>query len=405
MIENLLRHSENRNSKTSNSSNKYDHLDWLSQQQLRVGKPPVIYLKFGIGTFETPIPYKSYYLRMDTGSELTWVQCEDCQKPGNHCFGKPPIIYTNTKSSTYRPIPCNTHELCFKDKCINGFCSYNKYYGDGETTGILAFEAFTFRTGPRLNEVTQDIVFNQVFGCNTFYRGRSSNVEIGILGLGWGPRSFISQVKTQVQDTFSYCFPSFDKTSPVSEGYFEIGSDDVSEDDFSSTALRRFGSFQHYYINLEGISVNRRRLNILPSVFARTGDEGGTLIDSGSSFTYLTPVAYRELERVLAAYFTSLKNYVPIKPGDFDLCYKSSTYAAEQLPSITFHFSGADLLLKPENVFIWLNDSPNAFCLAMIMSYEQDTVFGAYQQSNFKFIYNRRKRLLLFKPDSCEEAA
>ncbi|KAK9684388.1 hypothetical protein RND81_10G206500 [Saponaria officinalis] len=405
MIENLRRRSKIRarsisRSRTSNNThNKFAQPDWVSKQPLHVEEGSVISLKIGIGTFTTPISYKPYYLYLDTGSELIWVQCEDCRRLGNRCFGKPPKFFKNSESSSYHPIPCGTHEFCYLSTCINGFCSYTKQYDDGSAArGILAFETFTLDT--------EGVVFNLAFGCNFFFYGRVTDVGNGILGLGWGKRSFISQIKTQVHDAFSYCFPHFDKTSSAqSHGYFAIGSDVVFDDDYSYTTMVTVGGEQHYYLNLVGISVNGNRLRISARVFERTGNQKGTLIDFGTTFTSITAIAYKELRKVLVAYFKSLGNYVPIKPGKdefkLDLCYQSST-ATQELPSVTFHFYRADLVLKPENVFIPLDNPPNAFCLAMVKDKGELTVLGAYQQSNFKFLYDRIRWLLFFKPDSCQ---
>ncbi|KAK9684387.1 hypothetical protein RND81_10G206400 [Saponaria officinalis] len=380
-IKNLVYHSRNRvrsiyYSETSNGTSKFTHSKWALRQELHVTYPPLIYLQLGIGTFNKSIPYKSYYVQMDTSSEIIWVQCEDCQKQ-NKCFGNPPELFKNTKSNSYDPIPCDTHRLCYRGKCKDGFCSYNTHYADGFSVGgILAFETFNFAIGPL-----------------------------------WGPRSLMSQIKTQIEDIFSYCFPHYDESALGIQGYLKLGLEGNLEDDFSSTALQQFEDSDYYYLNLEGISVNNEKLPILPSVFIRKNNgKGGTIIDSGNPFTDLTPRAYKVLKKTLLAYFRSLgNNYKRIRESkrkhEFDLCYTTSRYRAEDLPSITFNFAGSDLVLKSENVFIWLDNPPSSkFCLAIFPGEENLSVLGAYQQSNFKFVYDRRRMLLLFKrEDHCHQ--
>ncbi|KAK9664010.1 hypothetical protein RND81_14G013500 [Saponaria officinalis] len=416
-INHLIRDSINRahsrsSTRTSYSNNNFSCLELTTiQREIRVKENSIVLLKVGVGTFKNPISYKTYYLHMDTGSDLIWLQCQDCLKPRKKCFGKPPIFFPNIHSSSYNPIPCNTHELCYKDICVDGFCAYGVRYGDAsKATGTLATEKFTFDTVLREDDITN--VFDLVFGCNNFYDGLSTNQgDIGVLGLGWGSRSLMNQITpTGIHNSFAYCFSHYDSSDLGSLGYLTLGSDGYSQDDFSFTALLHYGNDPHYYLNLEGISVGQRKLTIDKKVFVRQAKgKGGTIIDSGTSYTYLNPQAYKKLRRVLKRYIKSLGRYWPFKPDrdkfELDLCYTGLKGTLNEFPSITFHFSGGNLILKSENVFIKTNDPPDGFCLAMLPDDNGLTVLGAYQQSNFRFIYDRSRYLLLFKPEDCNEGA
>lgn len=48
----------------------------------------------------------------------------------------------------------------------------------------------------------------------------------------------------------------------------------------------------HYNVNLQSISVNGQTLSIDPSVFAIDDNQGGTIIDSGTTLGYLAEGAY-----------------------------------------------------------------------------------------------------------------
>jgi hypothetical protein len=70
-------------------------------------------VRLGIGTFNATFParpFKTYHLHMDTGSALTWIQCQDCELPGNHCFPcrEPPFPKTISRSYRALPVTC-TH--------------------------------------------------------------------------------------------------------------------------------------------------------------------------------------------------------------------------------------------------------------------------------------------------------
>ncbi|KAK9716155.1 hypothetical protein RND81_06G214500 [Saponaria officinalis] len=348
----------------------------MPQQELCVRAETMVLLKVGVGTFQSPIPYKTYFFHVDTASEQIWLQCEDCVIPPNQCFGNPPNIFPNSKSTTYHQIPCGTHELCYfvncKDRvcpyeCTNGFCSYHAEYSDNsKIKGYLAFEIFTFGTNPRQNDINQEDVFNVVLGCNFFYEGISIRTnEIGILDLGWGPRSFIDQIKTQIGDYFSYCFPSYDETLLGAQGYLNLGLDDkFDRKDYGATTLREYHGENPYYLDLLGISVAGSRLPIDPSVFVNKGKKGGTIIDSGSSTSYLIIEAYQELKKAIMSYFETQKDYYRVNPGPreftFDLCYKSNGHTLiDEFPNVALLFDGAELLLKPEHVYILIEDCEN----------------------------------------------
>ncbi|KAI6687449.1 hypothetical protein NL676_024277 [Syzygium grande] len=57
---------------------------------------------------------------MDTGSGLTWTQCQPCK----NCFRQKIPIYTPDSSSSFQKLPCD-HWLCrSRFQCIRGQCVY-----------------------------------------------------------------------------------------------------------------------------------------------------------------------------------------------------------------------------------------------------------------------------------------
>jgi hypothetical protein len=164
-------------------------------------------LRFGIGTFNAIFParpFKSYHLHMDTGSALTWTQCQDCETLGYRCFPCSP--FPNRISTSYRPLPCNRHPLCTPYECIGDSCSYQLRYMDGATaTGILAQEAFTFVSSSGRPQTIPNIVFGCTIDSADVKYGEDDNQVSGIFGLGWGARSFGIQIDSLSHGTFSYC--------------------------------------------------------------------------------------------------------------------------------------------------------------------------------------------------------
>ncbi|KAK9664196.1 hypothetical protein RND81_14G025200 [Saponaria officinalis] len=418
----LLEHSINRARSISSSqsrSNDSVRPERIPQQELsvRAAGGTMVLMKVGVGTFQTPIPYKTYYFIFDTGCEQIWLQCENCVNPPNKCFGEPPITFPNSKSTTYHQIPCGTHELCYtthdKDgnciyQCKDDFCSYDiEYADDSKIEGYLASEMFTLDASPSQNDINQDNVFNLIVGCNFSYEGEEvSTPEIGILGIGWGPRSFIDQTKTQLGDSFSYCFPSYEETLSGAQGYVNLGSDDEFDPkDFKAISLIEYDGYDSYYLNLNGIRFAGKRLPIDPFIFVRRNDKGGTVIDSGASFSYLIEEAYDELKKELIRYFEQ-RDFTRVNPGpdelQLDLCYKTLGHKSiNEFPSVALIFDRVDFLLRPEHVYVWISDPSNTVCLN-IMPFEGASILGAFQQSNFHFVFDRQKSLLYFKSENCK---
>ncbi|KAL0371403.1 UNVERIFIED_CONTAM: Aspartyl protease AED1 [Sesamum angustifolium] len=131
-------------SSVAQSTSPYNVNPDLVRPQVGVQYPYYYMVKVGIGTFTARPPYpsfKSYYLYMDTGSDLTWIQCEGCRAPGGRCFNQKEPVYPNSLSGSYYPLPCKKHKLCAPNQCINASCSYNvRYLDNTSSSGILASE-------------------------------------------------------------------------------------------------------------------------------------------------------------------------------------------------------------------------------------------------------------------------
>ena len=86
----------------------------------------------GFGT-----PAQNYTLSIDTGSDVSWIQCLPCS---GHCYKQHDPVFDPTKSTTYSAVPCG-HPQCAAagGKCSNGTCVYKVEYGDGSSTdGVLS---------------------------------------------------------------------------------------------------------------------------------------------------------------------------------------------------------------------------------------------------------------------------
>uniref|UniRef100_A0A7N0UQA0 Peptidase A1 domain-containing protein n=1 Tax=Kalanchoe fedtschenkoi TaxID=63787 RepID=A0A7N0UQA0_KALFE len=368
-------------------------------------------VKVSLGTFSSrSSSHKSYYLDFDTGSELTWLQCEDCKKHPHQCYRQIEPPYPNSKSSSYRPLPCDQHRLCIPGKCIGNSCSYHvNYAGASNSIGILAKEMFAFPSTSGHNENVP-----LVFGCGIDNKGsylQDEDLKVaGIFGMGWGPRSFVTQVHSVSHGKFSYCFPSIHQAVQGLPVFLRLGSDIPLYSTLPSTRLMSYEPEQSYYVNLLDMSINNVRLNI-PSAYFRKGGHniGGCIFDTGTTITHVSRQAYQMLKQAVERHIARTETSL-VKVGamlGYDLCYsrRKPVVGHRNLPSVTFHFDGnADLVVKPETSF-YINSQNIHYeyiCLAMIpCDGDRITIIGSYTQANQFFVYDIPSKRLHFGSRDC----
>jgi len=344
-------------------------------------------MELSIGT-----PPISYPAVLDTGSDLIWTQCEPCSQ----CYKQPTPIFDPKNSSTFSKLSCSSN-LCNalpSPTCSNNGCNYVYSYGDySMTQGILGSETFTFGDDKK-NQVS---VKNIGFGCGEDNEGQGFEQASGLVGLGRGPLSLVSQLKEQ---KFSYCLTSMDDTK---QSVLLLGSlPNVNATKQVTTPLITNPlqpSF--YYISLEGISVGDTKLSIEQSTFEVSDDgSGGVIIDSGTTITYIEENAFDSLKKE----FTSQTKLPVDKSGStgLDVCFSLPSGKTEvEIPKLIFHFKGGDLELPGENYMI-ADSSLGVACLAMGASNGM-SIFGNIQQQNILVNHDLQKETITFIPTQCNK--
>ncbi|CAK9181454.1 unnamed protein product, partial [Ilex paraguariensis] len=218
---------------------------------------------------------------------------------------------------------------------------------------------------------------------------------------------------------FSYCLPVLNQyIRPVPRipmTYLRFGADIPEQRGLARTPLKHINNRGQYFLDLRGISLNGRRLNIDAAVFAlgRNGSTGGCIIDNGTTYSRLIRPAYEILKRELENHFSRFKNLSRYRSQrGANLCYeRKKPEGFQNLPSITFHFQGlnADLLVRPWGVFQVVDKYHSSthreyFCLAMIPG-DIKSVIGAHQQANQRFVYDTKNNQMLFKSEVCSRNA
>ncbi|KAH6793453.1 hypothetical protein C2S52_003930 [Perilla frutescens var. hirtella] len=363
-------------------------------------------VKIGIGTFRSKPPFKEYYLDMDTGSSFTWMQCEGCTT----CFKQKPAPFPKNRSSSFQLV---------RDGANNP-STYKLGYKDGsKTSGIVAKETLHLNSNNGSGSgSSSSSVAGFVFGCglvnNAEYGEYKNNRIAGVMGLGWGDFSFVTQIR-ESKGRFSYCLPvvnMFTKARPKT--YLRLGDDIVQgRQKSSSTTLKKVDGVGSYYLGLQGISINTKRLNISSNAFAFEGRKGGCIIDSGTPYSRIIQPAYLKLKQGLEDHFSNhnnLKKVTAVSLG-LDLCYERlKPEGFKNLPEITFHFEGGkgDMIIRPEGGFEVFKKSikffkfQEYFCLAMLPS-RVKTIIGAHQQTNQRIVYDTLERKLMFRHQDCSQ--
>ncbi|XP_066372852.1 aspartyl protease family protein At5g10770-like [Miscanthus floridulus] len=336
----------------------------------------------GFGT-----PAQNYTLSIDTGSDVSWIQCLPCS---GHCYKQHDSVFDPTKSTTYSAVPCG-HPQCAAagGKCSNGTCVYKVEYGDGSSTaGVLSHETLSLTSTQALPGFA--------FGCGQTNVGGFGDVD-GLIGLGRGALSLSSQAAATFGATFSYCLPSFDTT----HGYLTIGSTTpASNDKVQYTAMIQKKDYPSlYFVELVSIDIGGFILPVPPTVFTKDG----TLLDSGTIVTYLPPEAYIALRDRFKFTMTQYKPAPAYDP--FDTCYDFTGQSGLFLPGVSFKFSDGSVFdVSALGIMIFPDDTaPATGCLAFVPrpSTMPFNIIGNTQQRDTEVIYDVAAEKIGFDLGSC----
>lgn len=349
-------------------------------------------MSLAIGT-----PPEAFSAIIDTGSDLIWTQCKPCTQ----CYDQPTPIFDPTKSTSFSKISCHS-ELCDalpSSTCGTDGCQYLYQYGDySMTEGVMATETFTFVDTDKKRVSIPKIGF----GCGNDNEGDGFNQGGGLVGLGRGPLSLVSQLK---EPKFSYCLTSIDeaKTSTLLLGSLASENGTQKTTKRTTPLIRNPSQPSFYYLSLEGISVGNSRLSIDKSTFELQDDgSGGSIIDSGTTITYIDGKVFDLLKKEFIS-----QTKLPVDDSGssgLDLCFTLPSDTTEvEVPKLVFHFKGADLDLPGQNYMV-ADSSSGLLCLAMGSSGSSGmSIFGNIQQQNFLVIHDLAKETLSFIPTQCDQ--
>lgn len=393
------------------------------------------------GSAETPLYPRSYGgysvslsfgtppqkipLVFDTGSSLLWAPCTASYTCLNCTFSHvdPNKIaaFKLRRSSTYRIVGCRSPKCGWlygpdvRARCLGtgsgeACPSYLMQYGLGSTSGRPITENL---------DLPGNIVVPGFFlGCSIF----SVQQPQGIAGFGRAPTSLPNQLSL---GKFSYCLLSHDlddkpKSSDlvlVGRGKSKLSSATTVHGVAYTPLLKnppKSPYDEYYYIYLRKITVGKCHTRVkLPSKFLKPdrNGNGGTIVDSGSTFTFMDPALYGPLVEAMAAQTGHYKRARDVEAqSGFGLCYDVPSARNVTFPELVFHFKGgAKMELAIANYFSFMTDL-GVWCLTIISDSSPDgpsgpvgpaIILGNYQQQDFYIEYDLKHQRLGFKKHKC----
>lgn len=354
-------------------------------------------------------PPQNLLLIADTGSDLVWTRCSACH---NCSRSRPTTSFLPRRSSSFSPFHCYNRacrlvppppsSACNRTR-LHSPCRYRYTYADlSATSGFFSREIAT------LNASSDRAIRlkNLQFGCGFHVSGPSLSDGHGVMGLGRGPISFSSQMGGRIGKTqFSYCLMDY-TISPPPTSYLIIGGGphQTRKRPMSFTPLQTNPLFPtFYYVRILTVNVDGRRLPIDPSIWAvDSSGNGGTVIDSGTTLTFLAEPGYRRIltevrRRVL------LPRVVGPAASGFDLCVNVSGARNPRLPRIGFGLLGESVFEPPtRNYFIDVDEGVKCLAVQPVSPTGGGfSVIGNLMQQGFLFVFDRDGSRLGFSRTEC----
>lgn len=347
------------------------------------------YTKIGLGS-----PPTYYPVVVDTGSSLSWIQCQPCL---GYCHPQVGPLFDPSASGTYTSLSCHTNECTsLKDATLNSpmctksdKCVYTATYGDQSfSQGFLSKDSITFGS---------ESLRSFVFGCgqnNDGLFGKSA----GLFGLAKNSLSMLSQLSIKYGKAFSYCLPTASPLGKLgSGGYLSIGTSSTSAHKFTPM-LSSSRDSSLYFLKLSAITVSGKPLGVAASDYSVP-----TIIDSGTTISRLATPVYTALREALVKIISP--KYKPTEGYSIlDTCFVGSAEEiSAAVPPVQLIFQGgAELNLGPHNVIIEVEKGTS--CLSFAGNSElRDSIaiIGNQQQQTFEVVYDVASSRIGFAAGGC----
>ncbi|KAK8958404.1 Aspartic proteinase Asp1 [Platanthera guangdongensis] len=230
-------------------------------------------------------PPRPYFLDVDSGSDVTWLQCD---APCVRCSQGPHPLYRPAKN---RLVPCEDplcaafHESTnHEGGCdVPHQCDYEIEYQDhGSSVGVLVADAFALHltNSSDVNPIlTFGCGYDQQAGLSAEPNGRSATD--GVIGIGSGKAGILSQLRDRgvCLSVVGHCL------SRQRAGFLFFGEDVVPPRSVNWAPMARVTAQKYYSPGVASIYAGKQLL----------GANRPVVLDSGSSYTYFSDLIYQSL--------------------------------------------------------------------------------------------------------------
>lgn len=320
-------------------------------------------------------PAVTQNVMIDTGSDISWVHCSSSNGS---------VLFDPVGSTTYAPFSC-TSAPCTQlgadsSGCSGSQCQYMIMYGDGSnTTGTYGSDTLAL--------TDSDTVTDFRFGCSHKEEGFDDKLD-GLMGLGGGTESLVSQTAATYGEAFSYCLPATSRDS----GFLTLGAPNTTSG-FETTPMLRSEEVPTFYgVLLQDIAVGGNLLGISPTVFS-----AGSVMDSGTIITRLPARAYSALS---TAFKAGMRNYTRAPAVSLlDTCFDFTGLDSVSVPSVALVFDGGAVVdIVYDGIMIAVDDVTE--CLAFS---DEGTlsIIGNVQQRTFEVLHDVGQGVFGFRSDAC----
>lgn len=336
---------------------------------------------------------------IDTGSRLTAFPCIGCTDCGNHMDK----YFDFKNSTTSRVVKCNEGLLC--SVCNKNVCGYSQSYAEGSSiSGILVEDYILF--GDDFPHAHREL---GIFGCHRreTYLFRTQKAD-GIMGLGYA-KSIPTLVDLLYKshnintDLFSICFASND-------GFMTIGGYNISTH-IGEIAWTKIYDKTFYAVKCKGLLIGGVDTGLKESDFPKTHITG-TIIDSGTTFTYLSNTVYNTMFSTIAKYCENSLKCAGSKimvNGEPHTCYvydsdKFSTKKQffDSFPILSFLMDDVYVDWLPERYLFAWPETKNSFCVGVYSNGASGNVFGGNFMRGMDVIFDRSRQMVGFAKSQCD---
>lgn len=344
----------------------------------------------GIGTHYAHVyvgtPPQRVSVIMDTGSHHTAFPCKGCTNCGTHTDK----YFDPGQSSTSRQLHCS--HCASGGRCVSKKCQFSQSYTEGsswkayQTMDKVWFGGMTADSQPTKDEGTA-LSVEMMFGCQYSETGlfRTQKAD-GIMGLSANPLTILPtlrEAKLVKSKAFSLCLMK-------GGGMFSIGGTDpaIHHEPMKFVPLSKSAGW--FTVHLESITLGDKKLEVTPTAY---NSGKGTIVDSGTTDTYLTRKAAASFKRLWKAQTGT--DYGNVKMVLTDKKFQS-------LPVITFTFKDAkgekvDVHMKPD---AYMEKVANKYVPRVYLSEGQGAVLGAnFMQDHDVFFDEDGKRVGFARSD------